>query len=211
MDAQLLVFDLDGTLIDSRADLAESINHMRRCFGLEELSLETISSYVGDGVRKLVERSLQGTGADYAEGLRLNKEYYFSHLTIHTTLYDGVADGLRRLAAAGHALAVLTNKPGDPARKILEHFGLDGLFCTIIGGGDIEVLKPSPDGIFHCMRVAGAAAGSTWMIGDHHADLCAAEKAGVKSAYAAYGFGSPGEYKPDEYFASFAELVGYFG
>lgn len=210
MTEQLIIFDLDGTLIDSRADLAAGINHMRQHYGLEPLSVETVSGYIGNGVRLLVERSLQGAAVDFEEALRINKDYYLSHLAVHTTLYDGVAEGIPRLAAAGHKLALLTNKPGNPSRSIMEHFGLDGYFCSIIGGGDIDKLKPEPDGVFKCMEVAGAAASNAWMVGDHYTDLEVAENAGVQRAFVGYGFGDRRGYEALEDFASFAQLVAYF-
>jgi len=210
MTAQLIIFDLDGTLIDSRADLAAGINHMREHFGLEPLPLKTVSGYVGNGVRLLVERSLQGADIDFEEALQINKNYYCSHLTVHTTLYDGVAEGVPQLAAAGHKLALLTNKPGGPSRGILKHFGLEGYFDSIIGGGDIEKLKPEPDGVFHCMEAATTKTSNTWMVGDHYTDLAVAENAGVKSAFVRYGFGEERGHEASVYFASFQELVGYF-
>ncbi|HEY5654159.1 MAG TPA: HAD hydrolase-like protein [Pontiella sp.] len=210
MKPQLLIFDLDGTLIDSRADLAAGINHMRAHFGLELLSVKTVSGYIGDGVRKLVERSLQGAAVDFEEALQINKDYYYSHLTVHTMLYDGVADGISALAAAGHKLALLTNKPGDPSREILRHFELADYFLEVIGGGDIAQLKPAPDGVVRCLERTQTDAADAWMIGDHYTDLCVAENAGIKSAFVRYGFGSDHGYKPTTYFASFSELVGYF-
>lgn len=147
---------------------------------------------------------------DVDEALRINKEYYFSNLIVHTHLYPGVEEGIRRLAQAGHKLALLTNKPGDPSRAILRHFGLDGFFNSIIGGGDVANLKPDPDGIFKCLEAAAMDAFNAWMIGDHYTDLSVAENAGIKSAFAQYGFGEERGYKPDAYFASFSELVEYF-
>lgn len=210
MQPQLLIFDLDGTLIDSRADLAAGINHMRSSFGLAPLPLETVVGYIGNGVRRLVEGSLQGADVDVDQALRINKAYYCSHLTVHTTPYDGVEEGIRRLAAAGHQLAVLTNKPGEPSREILRHFGLMDCFTAIIGGGDVENLKPDPEGVFRCIALSGIDSVDTWMIGDHYTDLSAAENAGIKSAFVRYGFGEERGHKTDEYFASFSELVGYF-
>ncbi len=210
MNPQLLIFDLDGTLIDSRADLTEGINHMRKHYGLESLPLETVSGYIGNGVRLLVERSLQGAAVDVSEALRINKEFYFTHLTVHTTLYPGVEQGVRQLAESGHKLALLTNKPGDPSREILKHFGLAGYFGTIIGGGDIEKLKPEPDGVFQCMETASMETSNAWMIGDHYTDLAVAENAGIKSAFVRYGFGEARGHEASAYFASFEELVGYF-
>jgi phosphoglycolate phosphatase len=210
MESQLIIFDLDGTLIDSRADLAASVNHMRSNYGLEPLPLEVVSGYVGDGVRKLVERSLQGAEVDVDEALEINKAYYLSNLTVHTCLYDGVAAGIRQLVEAGHKVALLTNKPGDPSREILKHFGLTDCFTAIVGGGDVPNLKPEPDGVFQCLEISGISASNAWMVGDHHTDLAAAQNSGIRSALVEYGFGHAGTYKPDAQFASFPELVGYF-
>jgi len=210
MNPQIIIFDLDGTLIDSRKDLAMGVNHMRAQYGLSPLSLEISSSYIGDGVRKLVERSLQGADIDLDEAVRVNKEYYFSHLTVYTTLYAGVTDGLQQLASVGHKLALLTNKPGDPSRAILRHFEIDHFFTSIIGGGDVAHLKPEPDGVFKCLEAAGMDSADAWMIGDHYTDLAVAKNAGVKSAFVHYGFGEERGIEPDAYFASFPELVGYF-
>lgn len=210
MEPQRIIFDLDGTLIDSRADLTAGINHMRGHYGLEPLSLEIVSGYIGDGVRKLVERSLQGAAVNVDEALSINKEYYFTHSTVHTSLYEGVENGLKKLVKAGHTLAVLTNKPGDPSRAILKYFGLDTLFSVIIGGGDVPHLKPAPDGIFRILELTGPDSVNGWMVGDHHTDLAVAKNAGVRSAWVEYGFGHTGGYKPDAHFASFAGLVGYF-
>jgi phosphoglycolate phosphatase len=207
---QLLVFDLDGTLIDSRADLTAGINHMRGRYGLEPLPLATVSGYIGNGIRLLVERSLQGAPVEPEEALSVYRTYYYEHLIVHTTLYDGVAEGIPRLAQAGHRLAVLTNKPGDPSRAILAHFGLLDYCLAVVGGGDIEQLKPDPAGIHRCRELADADPSSVWMIGDHCTDLAAAENAGVKNAFVRYGFGEERGLKPDAYFSSFQELVGYF-
>ena len=209
-EPQLLIFDLDGTLIDSRADLAAGINHMRAQFGLAPLAVETIGGYVGNGVRKLVTRSLQGAVVDVDEALRINLEYYWSHLTVHTTLYPGVEEGVRRLEEAGHKLALLTNKQGESSRAIMRHFELDGFFSAIVGGGDVPGLKPEPDGVFQCLETAATKASNAWMVGDHYTDLAVAQNAGVKSAFMQYGFGEERGYKPDLYFSSFSELVGYF-
>ncbi len=206
----LLIFDLDGTLIDSRADLAAGINHMRAQFGLAPLAVETVGSYVGDGVRKLVERSLQGAEVDLEEALELNMDYCFSHMVVHTTLYPGVEEGLRQLADAGHKLALLSNKQGKNSRAILRHFGLDGLFRAIVGGGDVANLKPAPDGVFQCLEDSGMDRSNAWMVGDHYTDLAVAQNAGVKSAFVRYGFGEERGYEPDLYFDSFPELVGHF-
>ena len=111
---------------------------------------------------------------------------------------------------AGHRLALLTNKPGDPSRRIMDYFGLTPFFDLIIGGGDLDVLKPDPGGIFRCMEHTGLDAASTWMVGDHCTDLSVAENAGIRSAFVRYGFGEERGFTPTRYFASFSELVEYF-
>jgi len=211
-EPQLLVFDLDGTLIDSRDDLAAGINYMRRQLGLHPLSIGEVVGYIGNGMVKLVERSLYDAPQeeDLEKALRINREYYLSHLTIHTHLYDGVAEGIRKLTDAGHKLAVLTNKPGEACRKILKHFNLDSYFSEIIGGGDLDKLKPAPDGIFQCLEVSGIDPSNAWMAGDHYTDLAAAQNAGIKSIFLEYGFGNAGGYRADLYFASFPALTAYF-
>ncbi|MDP2990252.1 MAG: HAD hydrolase-like protein, partial [Kiritimatiellota bacterium] len=147
MKRQVLIFDLDGTLIDSRRDLATGINLMRRHYGLGPLRVETVTSFVGEGIRNLVERSLQDApsrlresatpgqaAVDLDEAVRVNKEFYRQHIHDETTLYPGVREGLECLAAAGHALALLSNKPGAASREIMRHFEIETLFASIIGG-----------------------------------------------------------------------------
>jgi phosphoglycolate phosphatase len=206
----LLIFDLDGTLVDSRADLAAGINHMRTHFGLRPLPLDTVAGYIGSGVRNLVKRSLQGADVPFEEALSINRAYYNAHLVVHTCTYPGVHSGIRTLAEAGHKLAVLSNKPGDSSRAIIRHFGLDGFFTTIIGGGDVEKLKPAPDGVYECFAASGLDGSAAWMIGDHHTDLVVAKNAGIKSAFASYGFGDILDHKADARFDSFAELVQFY-
>jgi phosphoglycolate phosphatase len=210
MQKQLLIFDLDGTLADSRADLATGINLMRAHYGLPQLPIATIEGYVGDGIRKLVERSLQGVDVDFEEALALDKKFYAEHMLDQTALYSGVEEGLEKLADTGHTLAVLSNKPGDPSRKILKYLGVDELFFRIIGGGDVPNLKPAPDGILVLMEESGTPPEDVWMIGDHHTDLEVAHNAGIKSGFVTYGIGNPGKFTADQVWNGFEELVVFF-
>lgn len=210
MKNQLLIFDLDGTLADTRADLATGINLMRAHYGLSALPLADVESYVGDGIRKLVERALQGADVNIDEAVALNRKFYTEHILDETALYPGVAEGLKKLAAGGHRLAVLSNKPGDPSRIILKHLGVDNLFFRIIGGGDLPNLKPAPDGILALMKESGITAQNTWMLGDHHTDLEVAHNAGVKSGFVTYGIGHPGKFTADQVWNGFGELVDFF-
>ncbi|MDF7825288.1 HAD-IA family hydrolase [Pontiellaceae bacterium B12227] len=210
MEKQLIIFDLDGTLIDARGDLTAAVNRMRAHYGLDALTLETVSGYIGNGMAKLVERSLQDSDVALEDAMKIYPDLYYANLTTHTFLYDGVLEGIPKLVEAGHTVALLTNKPGDPSRTILKHFGLSDCFTAIIGGGDVPNLKPEPDGVFQCLELSGMEKSRAWMVGDHHTDLAVAQNAGIRSVLVDYGFGNAGGYKPDAQFASFPELVGYF-
>jgi phosphoglycolate phosphatase len=212
MTPQTLIFDLDGTLIDSRRDLATGVNLMRRHYGLPPLGVDTVTGFVGDGIRKLVARSLQDApdAVDLDDAVRRNAECYRQHLHDETALYPGVAAGLPRLAQAGHRLALLSNKPEAACRALLRHFAVDGLFACILGGDSGPALKPAPDAIFVILRAAGGAPGDTWMIGDNHTDVAVAHRAGIHSLFAAYGFGALGAEQPDMTVSSFDEITGFF-
>ncbi len=208
MEKQLLIFDLDGTLAETRQDLAVGINLMRAYYDLPALDVETVTGYIGNGVRKLVERSLNGADLNLDEALALNRRFYAEHMLDETSLYSGVEEGLRRLS--GNALAVLSNKSGDPSRKILKHLGVDNLFFRILGGGDLPNLKPAPDGVDALMEASGVSPENTWMIGDHHTDLEVAHNAGVKSGFVTYGLGHAGGFVADQTWHGFDELVRFF-
>jgi phosphoglycolate phosphatase len=208
MQKQLLIFDLDGTLVDSSADLTTGINLMRAHYGLPPLERHIVTGYIGDGIRKLVERSLQGAAVDVDEALALDRKFYAEHMLDETALYSGVKEGLNALS--GHALAVLSNKPGDSTRAIVSHLGVDGLFFRMLGGGDLPNLKPAPDGIEALIEESGISKENTWMIGDHHTDLEVAHNAGVKSGFVTYGIGHSGDFIADQTWNDFEELVKFF-
>lgn len=208
MKQQLLIFDLDGTLADSRQDLATSVNQMRAHYQLEAQSFETIMSFIGDGVRKLVARSLEGESIDFDEALAYHKVCYNKCMLDQTALYADVAEGLKTMD--NHVLAVLSNKPGDPSRAIMNHLGLGETFIRIIGGGDMPALKPAPDGINALLESTGISKEDTWMIGDHHTDLEAAKNAGVQAGFVTYGIGNPGGFEATQTWDNFADLVSFF-
>lgn len=196
MTPQLLLFDLDGTLIDSRADLAAAVNRMRALHALPPLPLATVSAYVGDGVRILAVRSLEGAPVDPDLATREISAAYAEHLVDATTAYPGVDASLRALRAAGHLLALVTNKPAPHAQRLLDHFRWTPLFAVILGGGDTPELKPSPLPLLEAMRRTGHTPENSWMIGDHHTDLEAARRAGVRSIFLHSGFGHPAAETP---------------
>lgn len=212
MKRQVLIFDLDGTLIDSRRDLAAGINLMRRHYGLGPLPVETVAGYVGEGIRKLVTRSLADAtfAVDLEEAVRLDTEFYRQHIHDETTLYPGVRKGLGQLARAGHVLALLTNKPAQACHMILRHFKIDALFACVIGGDSGVPLKPDPGAVHAILRAVGGAPAETWMIGDNHTDIAAAHRAGARSAFVSYGIGAPGTEPPTRTFASFPDLTRFF-
>ena len=223
MKRQVLIFDLDGTLIDSRRDLATGINLMRRHYGLGPLSVATVTGFVGEGVRNLVSRSLadapsrlresatpRQAAVDLDEAVRLNSELYLQHIHDETTLYPGVREGLDRLADAGHALALLSNKPGVASREILRHFEIEALFASIIGGDSGVPLKPDPEAVFAILRAVGGERADTWMIGDNHTDIAAAHRAGIHSIFVTYGMGTLGPEKPEVTAAGFDEVTALF-
>ena len=188
--ARLLVFDLDGTLVDSSRDIAAAANAAigRVAPGAPEIPLDAILSFVGEGARLLVERSLRHAGLDLPadEVLPVYLECYAERLLDTTRLYAGVAEALDGLA--GTALAVLTNKPGDFSRSILEGLGVASRFARIWGAGDVATRKPDPEGLLRLMSDLGAGAEDTWMVGDSATDVGAGRAAGVRVAGVTWGF-----------------------
>ena len=210
MKTQLLIFDLDGTLIDSRRDLCTGINLMRRHYHLSPLPVKTVSAFVGDGIRKLVERALEGQNIDIDEAVRINYEFYLRHIHDETVLYPGVTEGLTALFNHGHALALISNKGAEASKIILAHFKIADLFSSVIGGDSGLPLKPEPDTVLETMHRTKMSSADTWIIGDNHTDLAAARRANVKSVFVTYGIGNDCNEKSSLTFADFNSLVQYF-
>jgi phosphoglycolate phosphatase len=186
----LLIFDLDGTLIDSKRDLALSVNATRAHLGMGPLDIGKISSYVGNGAPVLIRRALdeQATDALVEEALEFFLEYYREHKLDYTRLYPGVKESLDRLRAAGKRLAVLTNKPVAPSRGIVDGLGVSGHFFQIYGGNSFIFKKPNPIGVEKLMAEAGVDRGRTLMVGDSGVDVETARNAGVHACGVTYGF-----------------------
>jgi len=210
MNRGLLIFDLDGTLMDTRRDLCTAVNLMRGHYGLPPLPVDIVVGYVGNGVRNLVTRSLQDFPADLDQAVRIESQFYRQHLHDETALYPGVEEGLRRLRAAGYVLALISNKPTDACLELLRHFKLADLFTSVMGGGSVRELKPHPEAVLKTMQSVRADPERTWMIGDHHTDLETARRAGVKSAFVTYGIGATGQEQAAKTFAAFEALTEYF-
>ncbi|MGH9473960.1 MAG: HAD-IA family hydrolase [Terriglobales bacterium] len=223
------MFDLDGTLIDSRADLAGSVNATLEHLGREPMPLEQVAAYVGDGAALLVERALglqpapdrrlwtperralnPSERALAEAGLEFFLSYYRQHQLDCTTLYPGVGAGVEQLAAAGYQLAVLSNKPVGPSRAIVAGLGLAPFFGAVLGGDSFMQKKPDPVGVRALVAEAGVAPRQAVMIGDSIVDVQAGRQAGAYACGAAWGFAPQGfALEPPDWIApSFEVLTG---
>jgi phosphoglycolate phosphatase len=191
---RLLIFDLDGTLIDSRLDLVHSVNAMLRNAGRAELPGEVIATYVGDGAPTLVRRAL-GDPADEAflkSALEYFLGYYRLHKLDHTVVYEGIPEVLAALAHASNGrqrqMAVLSNKPVRPSQDIVHSLGLGDFFVRIYGGNSFVTKKPDPLGAETILHETGVSADQALMIGDSSIDVLTGRNAGLWTCGVTYGF-----------------------
>ena len=187
---ELLVFDLDGTLIDSKLDLAHAVNATRAHMGMGPLDVGLVSTYVGNGAPVLIRKALGegATEAEIQEALEFFLEYYGDHKLDYTKLYPGVKESLERIHRAGKRLAVLTNKPVAMSHEIVDGLGVGACFFRVYGGNSFDFKKPHPIGLETLMAEAAAARGETLMVGDSSVDIQTARNAGVHSCGVTYGF-----------------------
>lgn len=188
----LIIFDLDGTLADTRADLASAVNRTRVRLGLEPVSFDFVVESVGNGVMKLLERTIpELPEMALADKKTIWMEEYMAHLLDQTKLYPGVMDTLEKLSAAGWNLAVLSNKPDVATKKIIDGLGIARFFSLIQGGSPDIPLKPDPAAVEFAIRKSGyiGERSSVWMVGDNYTDLESARRAGIKSCFCEFGFG----------------------
>jgi phosphoglycolate phosphatase len=187
---KLLIFDLDGTLIDSRADLAAAVNAMLEHMGQPVVPTEQVTRYVGNGAPVLVRRSLGEAAPETLTqaGLDFFIDYYGRHALDRTVLYPGVRETVERLCAAGKQLAVLSNKPEKMSRAIIEGLGVGDFFFRVYGGDSFEFKKPNPIGVERLMAESGTERAETMMVGDSSVDVATARNAGVACCGVTYGF-----------------------
>jgi len=187
---RLLVFDLDGTLVDSKQDLALSVNAMRTGMGLAPLNLDLIASYVGHGVTLLVRRSLgtQATDENVEKGLAFFLNYYREHMLDNTAPYPGVGEALEKLS--GYKMAVLTNKPVNFSREMVSRLGFAPYFSYVYGGNSLPQKKPDSIGLHTLMEDLQISARQTLMVGDSDTDILTGRNAGVLTCGVTYGFGA---------------------
>ncbi len=185
----LVIFDLDGTLVDSQLDLAHSVNATRCHMGLPPIELATVASYVGNGAPVLIRRALgpQASEADIEHALAFFLAYYNEHKLDYTRLYPGVREAIDRLHDAGVRMAVLTNKPVRISQAILDGLGVGGHFFRVYGGNSFEQKKPNPVGVDRLLEEAGAARERALMVGDSSVDVRTARNAGIRCAGVTYG------------------------
>jgi phosphoglycolate phosphatase len=185
-----LIFDLDGTLIDSKRDLIRSVNAMLQELGREQLHEDTISGYIGHGAPQLVGRALGGgaTEAERERALKFFLAYYEDHKMDSTCAYPGVLQALEHLAAL--PMAILTNKPVRISKRILEGLGLAKYFRAVYGGNSFETKKPDPLGAHIILHEFSVAPGEVILIGDSEVDVQTARNARTLAAAVNYGFGA---------------------
>ena len=201
---RLVVFDLDGTLVDSSRDLADAVNALLAELGAPALSRALVTSMVGEGAAVLVKRALTAAGLDPDTPHALERflEHYDARLLDSTRPYPEMLDTLNRLQPR-HRLAVLTNKPGRPTAEILKGLEIDSLFSDVIGGDSGHGRKPDPAGLLDLVRRASVTPRETLLVGDSPVDLETSRRAGTHICLARYGFGYRFEgngFRGDEYF-----------
>ncbi len=214
----LLIFDLDGTLIDSRLDLIQSINAMLRHLGRPELPGELIATYVGDGAPMLVRRAL-GDPTDESlvqSAIEYFLGYYRLHKLDHTTIYEGIISALAAIAAPRNGvhrtMAVLSNKPVNPSRDILVALDMAPYFVRVYGGNSFSTKKPDPLGALTLLQETGVAPEHAIIIGDSSIDVLTGRNAGIYTCGVNYGFAphSLKEVPPDVSLDSPQELASLF-
>src|SRR6202795_602011 len=208
---RVLIFDLDGTLIDSKLDLAHAINAMLEHMGRAPLAHDTVYSFVGNGAPVLVRRALgEGvTDQEADEGLVYFLSYYRAHMLDNTAAYPGVREGLELLK--NNPLAVLTNKPVNFSRAILDGLGLSRYFRFVYGGNSFEKKKPDPMGVEILLRDLAAAPTEAMLVGDSEVDVRTARNARIWACGVSYGLGTAGlrAHPPDIMLDSLTELSAY--
>jgi phosphoglycolate phosphatase len=192
---KLVIFDLDGTLVDSRLDLVHSVNAALRHIGRPELPDDLIASYVGDGAPILIQRALGGEASDQAlvrKGLEFFLAYYREHKLDHTTVYPGIAEALAAIQRSANGverkMAVLSNKPVNPSRAIVNALGLEPFFTHVYGGNSFASKKPDPEGVRKLLEENRTSPEQAAIVGDSHVDVRTGRNAGLWTVGVTYGF-----------------------
>lgn len=217
-DKKVIVFDLDGTLVDSAPDLALALNHTLERLEHETFTHEAIRSWVGNGAQTLVKRGLSGSSVVDEEmdpelasrALEIFLDYYAQNLCVDTVAYPNVVPTLKSLKAKNYRLALVTNKPYGFIEPLLEGLGMSGLFELCLGGDSLAKKKPDPLPLLHVCERLDISASKCLMIGDSKNDILAANAANMQSIGVSYGY-NYGEhitvYEPDSVVDDFADIL----
>ena len=204
----VLIFDLDGTLVDSKKDLTASVNYIRTRFDLPVLTEEEIARFIGNGALMLIRRALdtKATEENVQTGLQMFLSYYRAHMLDSTALYPGVRETLDRLRDC--KLAVLTNKPVHFSCAMLDGLGIYRHFAAVYGGNSFDHKKPDPVGIYQILSDTKGQREKTWMIGDSAVDVLTGRNAGVMTCGVTYGYATETfkDAQPDFLIDQFSEL-----
>lgn len=207
----LIIFDLDGTLVNTLEDITASLNYTLARLDRPPLEVSTVQQYVGDGLSRLLERALGGQTDRVDEAVTIYKEHHRKNFTAHSALYPSVNETLEYFKAL--PLAVITNKNTEFCDALLEKLGIRHYFKQTIGADAGVALKPSPDALLQVIAEQGVPKERTVMVGDSVADVQAGKAAGVATCAVTYGYRSEGELrlaKPDYIIQSLAELTNLF-
>lgn len=215
---KILLFDLDGTLVDSAPDLALAVNRTLKDLGKAEFEQQTIHLWVGNGAKILIERALSGSAnidekLDITlvhQALAIFLQHYQQCLCVDSVLYDNVKEGIFTLKNAGYRLAIITNKPALFIQPILSGLGLNDMFELLIGGDTLPEKKPHPAPLTYAINKLNVTLDECVMIGDSKNDILAAKAAGIMSVGLTYGYNygeNIADHQPDWCFDSFSELL----
>ncbi|MEF3254395.1 MAG: HAD-IA family hydrolase [Deferribacterales bacterium] len=187
MTKGLIIFDMDGTLIDSSVDITISVNYVRKHFGLPKLDIPTVVDII-NGKREELAYNLYQVREYTSTHRKLFEEHYIEQCTKNTYVYKGVEELLKELKSLGYTLSVATNAYTKFAEKMLTHLNIDRYFDLIVGACKVEKPKPNPDMLFHIMGKFSNSSINI-MVGDNHTDVYAAKNANIDMVFAGWGFG----------------------
>jgi len=204
-----LIFDLDGTLIDSSKDLAAAMNHTLSSLGYKEKKQKTLASYIGDGLDIFLGRAFETDDKKLiAVAKPIFQKHYSENTVKHTYLFENVKETLEQFHTAGKLLFIFSNKPQDFIRPILDHFGISHCFTEMIGQYQFKNIKPHPEAIHYLLGKYKLDPSTTLMVGDNHTDIEAGHNAGIKTVFCSFGMGTRSEkVKADYEIGKFDELA----
>lgn len=190
IEANMILFDLDGTLIDSKKDIADAVNSTLSAMGQKEIPVEHLYSFVGNGVRPLIEKSMieSGNAERLPEAIKHFQDTYIMTLLDNTVMFDGVLDVLEHFASKGKKMAVASNKPYRYVEKIVAGLEMSRFFVSVKGGDSYKTSKPEPEMILSILEEASATRGEAVIIGDSRVDIKAGINSGIRTVGVTYGF-----------------------